>query len=136
MVRADQFEKLVGTTKKNWHITLSQNATHHLVGALLTHVRDSELFVYAISTFVRITQEQKPPTASFVINGDRCLLLVGLFPESIIRRGLLVQSYVSMGKEYYAQARTHEPKALRQYYESIIAEFGTMAHTLQVMRSA
>ncbi len=135
ITRADKFEKLVHTTKESWHITLSQNATHHLVGALLTHVRDSKLFIYAISRFVELTQEQSPLTTSFVINGDRCLLLVGLFPGSIIRHGLLVQSYVSMGREYYAQAQAHEPAALREYYKSIIDEFNTMAYTLQVMRS-
>jgi len=133
--RTEQFEELVHNATEAWHINLSRYATYHLVDTLITHTRDQNLFIYAVSTFVTLTQEQKSPAVSFVINGDRCLLLVGLFPACIQRKGLRVDNYISMGRKYYAQARSSEPAALNEYYESIISEFSAMAHTLQVMRS-
>ena len=133
---AHQFKTLVRETTENKGICLSECAAYHLVDALVTHLRDEHIFIYPVSTLVEITQEGIPPATSFVINGDRCLLLVGLFAKAIIRKGLLIRDYISMGRLYYTQAQTHEPPSLDDYYESIIDEFENMAYTLQAMRRA
>lgn len=131
---ADKFRGLVNETKEDKSITLSRNATYHLSEALITHVRDEHLFIYPVSTFVRLTQKHGSPAVSFVINGDRCLLLVGLFSEVITNKRLRTNDYISMGRQYYAYAQAHEPSSLDTYYASIIDEFERMVYVLKSIR--
>ncbi len=133
--QAGQFQKLVSEATRCWHMSLSRYAESHLVGALITHMRDVNLFIFATSRLVALLQDPRPLAASFIINGDRCLLLVGLFPDQIVRRKLSMQYYTSIGRTYYAQAMAREPKARGVYYQSIINEFEAMVRTLQIMRA-
>jgi len=128
------FQKLVRDAAQHGHIRLSQTAEFHLVETLVLGMRDRNLFVYAIRALTQATQDVRPLGEAFVINGNRCLLMVGLFPAVIRRRNLDPRYYADVGRTSYLMAAGHSKPQEERYYTRLHREFFPMVETLRVMR--
>ncbi len=112
-------------------VQLTRAVEEHLVSLLFRHVGAgvSELDGSLPDRIDAImSAEVSEPTAV----GDQCLLVAGLFPEHVIRRGLPLSCFVELGRNALREYGARHDSAL---HAALAAEFVHAMDVLQTIRA-
>lgn len=131
---AGLWHDLICEGEQRRHLALGEELQSYLVFALMRHVGDAALTgrVMALEWLQAHERPLMPNRLRDV--GDRCLLIVGLFPRLALRRRVSNDYFVSLGRGAYAQAGCRAPRCEQSLFEHLSEAFHSLVAVLSAVR--
>lgn len=134
--QTELWQHLVREGSARTHATLDEDLESYLVFTLMRLTQDRALlarvmaldFLEACGRSGRVRQQQLRDV------GDRCLILVGLFPEQARRRHVTLGYFSSLGQEAYDELGVALKHSLGELYRRLAATFGVLTRVLIEVR--
>lgn len=124
------FKEVLDDAIQNQHVQISQEAAFYLMGVLLMGIRvDPNANSKSLAERYLIAHENEK-IEEFKAVGDLSLIVAGVWWQSLLRKLIDVDYYISLGSQSYQKASEVTPKNLSDLFEELSENFRDMVNIL------
>ena len=131
-----QWHTLVQEAEQDYGYHLDEAMQSYLVFTLMRFAKNQQLNSHALALDYLTTHHLPRNLRSEKLRdiGDQCLLVSGLFPQSVEKRHVGASYYVDLGRSAYHHISTVTQQGIAELYQQLAESFVVLMDLLQTIR--
>ncbi|MBL4711474.1 MAG: hypothetical protein JKX75_03060 [Gammaproteobacteria bacterium] len=131
-----QWHTLVLEAEQDYGVHLDEAMQSYLVFTLMRFAKNNQLNTQALALDYLTAHQLPSSLRSEQLRdiGDQCLLVSGLFPQTVVKRQVSVSYYVDLGRAAYQHIGDVTQQGIATLYQQLAESFVLLMDLLQTIR--